>query len=908
MRTIAAPLVPVLIGAIAALLPAPPAAAGGEIEVTVGQPNVWSLEQAHYLLARMHDRNDRLEAKALTADDLDPTAIHGARLDLLRTAMSLQVSSDQQTGLANEAAVDTYRHETARRRRAEEQLERLRERRLEVVREIASLERERARLAATGRGDGSAAAGEALAGEVAALGVERSLLDSEIEALSSGLEGTAPALDDLARPSGLDGPPPSLDGSAVEAIVDRVMQAPVSRLDASKALDAFVGLQYEIIAKQLTLLRDEAGPHTRVLFLELPQSIYSTPDSRNLLVRTEWRITRYCTSSVGERSPDESDPPSLPPAVSCPFAGDDRRRDDPAQGWGRENRRPATIESLLASCQSHPLAGGGPASSSAPRALELVPRSAELNVNGVHGRVRSWSLGALFSRLGFGANAGYRRQRELFERFVGQDVFASSYGRGDAGFGWTFGPKPGSRQIAPGDHTTYAVLAVPSKATVIDLEATATCFKRKRMPDSHGWSCIGGGSPATFRLVVPREETERFWLSEIDFASARPGRRITVFLRGENFSPQLGVLVDGRPLERVVRLALDGGDVATAAGGEYELVDSRTMVLTFGMGPGYVGTPHITLVAPGKTLPINYLPRVRINGKRETSLFDHSQRAPMFRPDPRIGRLRTAGHACPSGLEPMVIEGEGLRDGATLWINDRKVAKPSFYSPQRVGICVPHQNGAGHWLIRYFQHSTQRPDEAEAVVPSPYAPRVASFEVVEKNPVFRLHLRGRGLWDVTQARPLGQGSKDCGTLDNGVKVVSDEAVDVELKAAPKPPVLELCTRDGLRTVVDLRKAPKRPEILRLVNPETDAARGSTAGGYLVEVRGSSLGGVQKVTFGGREAKILHPTPTVVQVRAPAAREAGPVRVTVVTAGADGSLDNGRDGASAVFTYYEPPKS
>ena len=47
------------------------------IIVSFGQPNIWSLEQAHYLLARMHMTNLDLQAKALTATDLDPNATHG---------------------------------------------------------------------------------------------------------------------------------------------------------------------------------------------------------------------------------------------------------------------------------------------------------------------------------------------------------------------------------------------------------------------------------------------------------------------------------------------------------------------------------------------------------------------------------------------------------------------------------------------------------------------------------------------------------------------------------------------------------------------------------------------------------------------------------------------------------------
>jgi hypothetical protein len=47
------------------------------------------------------------------------------------------------------------------------------------------------------------------------------------------------------------------------------------KLAATTVLDNFIGMQYEIIAKQLTLLRDEVGPEYRIIFLELPALIYT---------------------------------------------------------------------------------------------------------------------------------------------------------------------------------------------------------------------------------------------------------------------------------------------------------------------------------------------------------------------------------------------------------------------------------------------------------------------------------------------------------------------------------------------------------------------------------------------------------------------------------------------------------
>src|SRR6185503_11051585 len=60
--------------------------------------------------------------------------------------------------------------------------------------------------------------------------------------------------------------------------------------------DNHIQLQYEIISKQLTLLRDEVGPGERLVFLELPQSINATQDkAENKLAQVWWRIAGYTT-------------------------------------------------------------------------------------------------------------------------------------------------------------------------------------------------------------------------------------------------------------------------------------------------------------------------------------------------------------------------------------------------------------------------------------------------------------------------------------------------------------------------------------------------------------------------------------------------------------------------------------
>ena len=63
------------------------------IVVNAEQPNIWTLEQAHYLLAQMHRRNLDLKAKSL--EDLDPNEIDGLRFDVIKTLIELGATFNQ---------------------------------------------------------------------------------------------------------------------------------------------------------------------------------------------------------------------------------------------------------------------------------------------------------------------------------------------------------------------------------------------------------------------------------------------------------------------------------------------------------------------------------------------------------------------------------------------------------------------------------------------------------------------------------------------------------------------------------------------------------------------------------------------------------------------------------------------
>lgn len=70
------------------------AIAQNRITMVIGRPNIWSLGQAHYLLANLRNTN---RALSVTSPQLNPNSINGARLNVLRTLLGVeaQVSTPQ---------------------------------------------------------------------------------------------------------------------------------------------------------------------------------------------------------------------------------------------------------------------------------------------------------------------------------------------------------------------------------------------------------------------------------------------------------------------------------------------------------------------------------------------------------------------------------------------------------------------------------------------------------------------------------------------------------------------------------------------------------------------------------------------------------------------------------------------
>jgi hypothetical protein len=64
-------------------LPTKVAQAQGVLDITVGKPSIWTLAQAHYLLAQMHKTDRSWQVASLGT--LDPNSINRQRIEVLQT-------------------------------------------------------------------------------------------------------------------------------------------------------------------------------------------------------------------------------------------------------------------------------------------------------------------------------------------------------------------------------------------------------------------------------------------------------------------------------------------------------------------------------------------------------------------------------------------------------------------------------------------------------------------------------------------------------------------------------------------------------------------------------------------------------------------------------------------------------
>lgn len=854
------------------------------IVITFGQPNIWSLEQAHYLLARMHRQN--LDLQTAPLGTLDPNATNASRIDILKTLLQAGVSFDQAVGLNNELLRQDKTFNADRRRQLLNNRTSLQGESTQLARDIAALKSDKAKAA-------TEAEQAQIQDLIDAKTEQKAAVDNELTQTNDEVKGLTSASGEFQSATVPEQTFSPITGD-LDTLISKVQLINPS-IAAILRLDNHIQMQYEIISKQLTLLRDEVGPGERVVFLELPQSINATQDrAADKMAQTWWRIAGYTTvdrrwialkemqvlltkikkiqDDIKNVQPDKNweqtnkknketltsqlnalcekkrerevelkqaqdllkelnNPERKPPATPqereelCKKLIHDlegltkeideidesikrtrraiveidnqeikvknelarlyqaftslstkynRLQVEQLRNEIRRERNTAdrllqggsadttdivkqTLELLAKEKKFKPaeykesasgIAGCAPlmmqqeASNCEPRkfidledtadtnydktakkdkgeptdntetkpaplkfrsvrTIDIIPRQNAINVQDTKQTVARTGIFAAVSFLfGFAGKFTYERQREHAEQFLNQELFTSGFGKGEKDFGWSFYPFAGTKQLASGVRTTYAVAIIPENAETLVLKARGCYFPRK---DNQPLSYDLAGSPewtyhdADHKKCTPDEQVfvvpvpggsgdgADYYVTDIRYSAfQQPGNRIVVSIGGQNLPSQVGILINGVPLREAVGLgqlnieSILGEDKTrdNCVGqtcGRFERIDANQIIVSFQTPADFKGIPKIAIIGPGREIELNRLP-LTINDVEDARLDDSPT---MFgeEPDPpgstlrRIADFKVAATGRGSTTMTGVLTGSRFKPSDNIFVN-----------------------------------------------------------------------------------------------------------------------------------------------------------------------------------------------------------------------------------------------
>lgn len=904
-----------------------------KVQVQVGKPNVWSLSQAHYLLSKLRKTDKELGINTPSRDALDPNRANTARLQALRSFLGISAEFSQKVGVENKTSLDEQKdilrnRDSARKQLPSKQreLEGLNKKLFELKttqaelqteedfrqKEIAaeqakSADKQDPKILEITEADKTRKKRlERLKVKIGEFEEQKELLETEISELKAQanpeigttLQEVDPAIADQDRLKGLD-----LSGLIEKVTKDGKFEAP--NLAASAVLDNFISMQYEIMAKQLTLLRDEAGPDEEIVFLELPCSLYAVPgEADNYMAQVKWKVERYFAgrpdNSIDKDKDKDKDKRSQPSTFDF---------ENLEKEW-KANKTTDLKGLKYKQCNNKTeVAGFMNATGSSLRTVEIIPRQSALNISEYQATTSQFNfLGIAKFLSGIGLKVSYQRQKELYEQFLKQEIYASGFGKGNLEFGWTFGAMPGSKSIAPGARTTYAVMAVPKGTSVLEVSVQGIAFHNKKKPSFTKMNDKGEmAQDATvlteekFLVKIPNQYTENFYVDSIDYVPAKKGHKTTVRIQGKSFSPQIGVLVNGVPLKWSMSMASNETVEEASLSvpqegiyGEFEYLNQGEIALNFAMPKTYVGTPTITLVTPTRASAINYY-RLDVNGDDNASLQSKSIFEPMFmddfssqlKVDPVFEEIYSSDSKASKEkkvekkIKKLKIIGNGFRPDARIWVNDKNEEDGKFkfhhLTTTLYEIKFDELMEDKEITGRFFQKTKQGFEEASFVYEPEKATPAISHTVVRYIP------NDAGLAALVDLQLK--------TTDSVIKVVlpaiygkvvnfeneGNKTYRVQVEVKPNQVGKKFIERDVVVITLEQPNGnnpqaislPIYPYISTIVNTETGEAKGNFAQEEKVVIRGRNLQNASLVLFGSAKGEILSRNYDYILVKVPA---------------------------------------
>lgn len=129
----------------------------------------------------------------------------------------------------------------------------------------------------------------------------------------------------------------------------------------------------------------------------------------------------------------------------------------------------------------------------APLVMDLFPRTAAVNITDMKYRDSSFGLGALLSFFGVGSNVAYNREHLRITQALGESAYITGFGIETSSFGWVFSPALGEDVIAPGDRTTFALVAAPENCQDVHIHLVNAAWDKAPVTTYAAWDGYAAG-------------------------------------------------------------------------------------------------------------------------------------------------------------------------------------------------------------------------------------------------------------------------------------------------------------------------------------------------------------------------------------------------------------------------------